>query len=75
MTSLLVPQGDRRSRRWHQPLALLETTPQVPLVNLLRLLVIACVMDGRGVVPTLSSSDVETAAQVLHSVPPSPASH
>jgi hypothetical protein len=50
--------------------ALLKTTtPRAPLVNVRHLLVIARVMDGRGVVPTLSSSDVETAAQVLHLLP------
>lgn len=40
------------------------------LLNLRHPLVVTRIMDGRGVVPTLSSDDVKTAAQVLHSILP-----
>lgn len=63
---------DRDSNR---PRALLKQHFRSPLANLYHLLFVARVMDGRGVLPTLSPDDVETAAQVPSLALSPPASH
>lgn len=73
MDDFTIPQHDRRSR--HKASRSPQNNASGPSANLRHLLVIPRVMDGRGVVPTLSSSDVETAAQVLQSISPSLARH
>lgn len=61
------PHGRNSSTQCRSHRAFLQQHFRSPLLNLLYTLAIARTMDGRGVVPTLSPNDVETAAQVRHS--------